>query len=45
MSICKIFAENISLFPKIIDVDTRNSQSTVNSDLKSIKNWAYQWKI
>ena len=45
MSICKIFADSISLFPRIIDIDTRNSQNTLNSYLKSIKNWAYQWKM
>ena len=43
MSICKIFADNTSLFSKIID--TRNSQNTLNSDLEIIKNWAYQWKM
>ena len=31
MSICKIFADNTSLFLKIID--TRNFQNTLNSDL------------
>ena len=30
-------------FQKIID--TRNPQNTLNFDLKSIKNWAYQWKM
>ena len=43
MSICKIFADDTSLFSKIID--TRNSQNTLNSNLKTIKNWAYQWKM
>ena len=43
MSICKIFAGDTSLFSKIID--TRNSQNTLNSDLKIIKDWAYQWKV
>ena len=43
MSICKIFADDTSLFSKIID--TRNSQNTLNSDLEIIKNWAYQWKM
>ena len=36
MSICKIFDDNASLFSKYF---------TLNSDLKSIKNWAYQWKM
>ena len=43
MSTCKIFADDTSLFRKIIY--TRNSQNTLNSDLKIIKNWAYQWKV
>ena len=43
MSICKIFADDTSLFSKIID--TRNSQNTLNSDLEIIKNCAYRWKI
>ena len=43
MSICKIFADDTSLFSKIID--TRNSQNTLNSDFEIIKNWAYQWKM
>ena len=43
MSICKIFAGDTSRFSKIID--TRNSQNTLNSDLKIIKDWAYQWKV
>ena len=43
MSICKIFAYDTSLFSKIID--TGNSQKNLNSDLKSIKNWAHQWKM
>ena len=43
MSICKIFADDTSLFSKIID--TKNSQSTLNSDLEIIKNWPYQRKM
>ena len=42
-SICKIFADDTSLFSKVID--TRNSQNALNSDLESISNWAYQWKL
>ena len=42
MSICKIFADNNLLFSKIID--TKNSQNTLNSDLKSIKSWACNGK-
>ena len=43
MSICKIIADDASLFSKIIN--TRNSQNTLNSDLEIIKNWAHQWKM
>ena len=43
MSICKIFAEDTSRYSKFID--TRNSQNALNSDLQSIKNWAYHWKM
>ena len=43
MSICKIFAEDTSLFSKILN--TRNSQNVLNSDWEIIKNWAYQWKM
>ena len=42
MSICKIFADDTSFYSKIID--TRNSQNTLTSDLKSIKNWTYNGK-
>ena len=43
MSICKIFADDTSLFLKTIN--TRNSQKTLNFYLKSTKNWAYQSKM
>ena len=43
MSICQIFAEDTSLFSKILN--TRNSQNVLNSDWEIIKNWAYQWKM
>ena len=43
MSICQIFAEDTSLFSKILN--TRNSQNALNSDWEIIKNWAYQWKM
>ena len=43
MSICKIFTDDTSLFSKIID--TRNSQNTLISDLKSTNNWTYQSKM
>ena len=42
-SICKIFADDPSLFSKVKD----KSSSTVelNNDLKVISNWAFQWKM
>ena len=39
-SIRKIFADDTSLFSKVID--TSNSQNGLNSDLESISNLAYQ---
>ena len=42
-SICKIVADDASLFSKVID--TSNSQNTLNSDLESISNGAYQLKL
>ena len=42
-SICTIFADDASLFSKVID--TCNSQNALNSDLESISNWVYQWKL
>ena len=42
-SICKIFADNTSLFSKVID--TRDSQNALNFGLESISNWVYQWKL
>ena len=42
-SICKIFADDTSLFSKAID--KCNIQNALNSDLESISNWAYQLKL
>ena len=42
MSICKIFGDDTSLFSKV--TNTINFENTLNADLKSISNWAYQWK-
>ena len=39
----KIFADDTSLFPEVFN--TINSENTLNVDLKSISNWAYQWNI
>ena len=43
MSMCKIFADDTSLFS--IENSTHSSQSVLNSDLKYINEWAYQWKM
>ena len=42
-SICKIFADDTSFFYEVINAI--NSENTLNADLKSISNWAYQWKM
>ena len=42
-SMCKIFADDTSLFSKVIDKKDSNSQ--LNSDLAKISKWALQWKI
>ena len=42
-SMCKIFADDTSLFSKVIDKNNSNSQ--LNSDLAKISKWAFQWKI
>ena len=41
--ICKIFADDTSLFSKINDIDTSNID--INNDLVQINRWAYQWKM
>ena len=33
----------LHFFSKVID--THNSQNALNSDLESISNWTYQWKL
>ena len=40
---CKIFADDTSLFSKVIDKNNSNSQ--LNSDLAKISKWAFQLKI
>ena len=42
-SLCKIFADNTSLFSKVHDIN--KSVSELNADLEKINNWAYQWKM
>ena len=42
-SLCKIFADNTSLFSKVYDI--HKSAYKHNDDLEKISQWAYQWKI
>ena len=42
-SLCKIFADDTSLFSKAYDI--HNSASKLNDDLEKISYWAYPWKM
>ena len=42
-SLCKIFADDTSLFSKVSDI--HKSASNLNDDLEKISYWAYQWKM
>ena len=42
-SLCKMFADDTSLFSKVYDI--RKSASNLNNDLEKISYWAYQWKM
>ena len=42
-SLCKIFADDRSLFSKVYDV--HKLASNLNDDLDKISYWAYQWKM
>ena len=42
-SMCKIFADDTSLFSKVLDVN--KSVIELNADLEKINQWAYQWKM
>ena len=42
-SICKIFADETSLFTKVLDIN--ESTNKLNTDLKKITTWAHQWKM
>ena len=42
-SICKIFADDTSLFSKVQNVN--KSANEINCDLGKVINWAYQWKM
>ena len=41
--LCKIFADDTSLFSKVCDI--HKSASKRNDDLEKISYWAYQWKM
>ena len=42
-SLCKIFADDTSLFSKVYDI--HKSASKLNDDLEKISYWAYQWNM
>ena len=42
-SICKIFADDTSLFLKVLDVN--ESIKKLKFDLEKISEWAFQWKM
>ena len=42
-SLCKIFADDTSLFSKVYDI--YKPASNLNDDLEKISYWAYQWKM
>ena len=42
-SLCKIFADDTSLFSKVYDIDI--SAKELNSDLENVSKWAFQWKM
>ena len=42
-SLCKIFADDTSLFSKVYDI--HKSASNLNDDFEKISYWAYQWKM
>ena len=42
-SLCKILADDTSLFSKVLDVD--KSVIELNADLEEINQWASQWKM
>ena len=43
ISMCKIFADDTSLFSKVNGKSNSNTQ--VNSDYAKISKWAFQWKM
>ena len=43
VSICKIFADDTSIFSKVFDKNS--SENILNNDLSVISEWAFQWKM
>ena len=43
LSECKLFADDISLFSLVNDINT--SASDLNEDLEKTGNWAFKWKM
>ena len=42
-SLCKIFADDTSLFSKVYDIDIYAKE--LNFDLEKTSKWAFQWKM
>ena len=42
-SLCKIFADDTSLFSKVYDI--HKSANDLNDDMEKISYWAHQWKM
>ena len=42
-SICKIFADDTSLFSKVFNIN--ESGNDLNIDLEKLRQWGYQWKV
>ena len=43
ISMCKVFADNTSLFSKVIEIN--KSVTELNTDLEKISQWPYRWKM
>ena len=43
VSICKVFADDTSIFSKVSDKNS--SQNILNNDLSIISEWVFQWKM
>ena len=42
-SMCKIVADDTSLFSKVLDIN--KSVTELNTDVEKISQWSYQWKM